>query len=134
MTIETTRSMALNTIGQVSVPVENLSRAVAFYRDQLGLPFLFEVPGMAFFDCHPTRLMLSLPEAQGEPAGSSILYFLTDDIQAAAHELADRGVEFLQPPHLVAKMTDHDLWMAFFVDSEANTMALMAEARPPAPD
>ncbi|HEX9796510.1 MAG TPA: VOC family protein [Anaerolineales bacterium] len=118
---------SLGPIGQVSVPVTELARAVKFYQEQLRLPFLFEVPGMAFFDCSPTRLLLTMPEEGDQPPGCSILYFRVDDVQQAAATLEKRGVAFLQSPHRVATMPDHELWMAFFADSEGNTMALMGE-------
>lgn len=119
----------LSQIGQIAVPISDLERAVSFYRDQLGIDFLFQVPNMAFFDCSGVRLMLALPEDGESNRGSSILYFRTDDIQATARQMADRGTKFVADPHLVAKMEDHDLWMAFFEDSEGNSMALMSEVR-----
>jgi methylmalonyl-CoA/ethylmalonyl-CoA epimerase len=122
-------SISLGKIGQVAVPIRDLRRAVDFYRDQLGMKFLFEVPKMAFFDCQGVRLLLSLPENEGDHRQSSILYFSVPDINAAFRELVNRGVNFTSEPHLIAKMPDHDLWMAFFEDSEGNTLALMSEVR-----
>jgi methylmalonyl-CoA/ethylmalonyl-CoA epimerase len=122
-------SPALGSIGQIAVNVQDLERAVGFYRDRLGLPFLMEVPGMAFFDCGGTRLMLGLPESEEYDHAASILYFRVDDIGATHAALTERGVDFRREPHLIAKMPDHDLWMAFFYDSEGNTMALMSEVR-----
>lgn len=114
-------------IGQISVPVEDLDRATAFYRDKLGLRFLFRAPpGMAFFDCGGVRLMLGVAESDAD-AGASILYFTVDDIEAAHAALAERGVDFVQPPHRVAEMEDHELWLAFFEDADGNAMALMSE-------
>lgn len=114
-------------IGQISVPVEDLDRATAFYRDKLGLRFLFRAPpGMAFFDCGGVRLMLGVAESDAD-AGASILYFTVDDIEAAHAALAERGVDFVQPPQKVAEMEDHELWLAFFEDADRNTMALMSE-------
>src|SRR5580658_4625932 len=108
----------LSQLGQIALNVEDLERAVTFYRDTLQVPFLFQFPGLAFFDCGGVRLMLSLPEGgDGKLYGrSSVLYFKVADIGAAAHELISRKVMFEQPPHLVAKLPDHDLWMAFFRD------------------
>lgn len=117
----------LGEIGQIAVTVRDLERAIEFYRDVLKLPFLFAVPNMAFFDCSGVRLMLGVPEADQDGQGSSILYFRVGEIQAAAHALAERGVEIKSKPHMVAQMEDHDLWMAFFDDSEGNTLALMSE-------
>jgi len=116
----------LSEIGQINVPVRDTSRAVAFYRDVLGMTFLFRAQDLAFFDCGGVRLLLDGgAEASGQT--SSILYFRVDDIQGSTGALRSRGVEIRSEPHLIAKMPDHDLWMAFFMDSEGNTMALMAE-------
>ena len=128
MTTET--NIRLSAIGQISVPVADLPRAIAFYRDQLGIDFLFEASGMAFFDCDGVRLMLNGPEArEASPAKpeSSVLYFKVPDIDAAHEHLSSRGVQFRGKPHVIAQMPDHDLWMSFFHDSEDNLHALMAE-------
>jgi methylmalonyl-CoA/ethylmalonyl-CoA epimerase len=117
-------------IGQVAIPVEDLERAVGFYRDVLRLPLLFRAPpGLAFFDCGGVRLMLSRPEGEGAPGAAGLLYYVVGDLAAAHDDLAGRGVEFLDPPHLVARLPDHELWMAFCRDSEGNTLALMSEVR-----
>ncbi|HKE01743.1 MAG TPA: VOC family protein, partial [Planctomycetota bacterium] len=58
---------------------------------------------------------------------SSILYFRVADIRASHEALVARGVAFDRAPFLVAKMPDHDLWMAFFRDPEKNFHALLAE-------
>ncbi len=123
------RAGGLSTIGQIGVPVKDITRAVAFYRDVLGLPFLFQAGNLAFFDCDGTRLLLDgVEEAAGH--ASSILYFRVDDIEFATETLRMRGVEIVSEPHMIAKMPDHDLWMSFFLDSEGHTMALMAEVQP----
>ena len=117
----------LDALGQIQVPVQDLTRAVSFYKEQLGLSFLFQVERMAFFDCDGLRLMLGLPESEAYDHPSSILYFRVDDIEDSQQALQSNGVAFMGDPHLVAKMPDHDLWMSFFQDSEGNTMALMSE-------
>jgi methylmalonyl-CoA/ethylmalonyl-CoA epimerase len=116
----------LRRVGQVAVVVRDVERAVAFYRDTLGLKLLFQAPpGLAFFECGGVRLMLSL--AEGTEAGTSIIYYAVDDIQRAHGVLAARGVRFVGQPHIVARMPDHDLWLAEFLDSEDNALALMCE-------
>jgi methylmalonyl-CoA/ethylmalonyl-CoA epimerase len=126
---QATTDFGLSQIGQISVTAHDLERAVAFYRDVLGVKLLFEVPPrMAFFDCSGIRLLLGLPEPDHDHPGS-ILYFKVADIRQAHARLRNRGVDFLQEPHLVARMPDHELWMAFFKDSEDNTLALMSEVR-----
>ena len=116
--------LTLGPIGQLAVNVRDLPRAVAFYRDVLGLPFLFEAGPMAFFDCAGVRLLLS---AADEGAGTSIVYYRVDDLEGAHARLLQRGVTIREAPHLVARMPDHELWMLFFEDSEGNVAALMSE-------
>jgi len=116
------------TIGQASINVHDLEQAVRFYRDTLGMQFLFQAgPKMAFFDCGGVRLMLALPEKPEFDHPSSIFYFKVGDIKAVAETLQSRGVKFDAPPHLLAAMADHDLWMAFFRDADGNLLALMSE-------
>ncbi len=123
-------TVGLGTIGQLAMNAHDIPRAVAFYRDALGMRLLFEVPPkMAFFDCGGVRLMLSLPETAEYDHAGSVLYFKVEDIQQAHDALAARGVAFVDTPHLVAKMPDHELWMTFFKDTEGNTLALMSEKR-----
>ena len=124
--LETIDSTKLSSIGQVSIAVKDLARAVAFYRDKLQLTLLFEVPNLAFFDCGGVRLMLSIPE-NDTSAGTSVIYYKVGDIETACAELKSRQVEFESEPHLIAKMPGHDLWMAFCRDSESNLVGLMCE-------
>jgi methylmalonyl-CoA/ethylmalonyl-CoA epimerase len=119
----------LSSLGQIGIPVRSVSAATAFYRDQLGLPFLFEVPGMAFFDAGGVRLMLSGPDVGALGPAGAVLYFKVADITATHDELVARGVEFVQRPHRVAELPDHDLWLAFFRDPSENLLALMSEVR-----
>jgi methylmalonyl-CoA/ethylmalonyl-CoA epimerase len=119
----------LGPIGQISMNARDIARATSFYRDVLGLRYLFSAGTMSFFDCAGTRLMLGVASAPEYDHPGSVLYFKVDDIRAAHRSLADRGAGFKTDPHLVAKMPDHELWMAFFSDTEGNTLALMAEKR-----
>ena len=113
-------------LGQVSVNVEDVDRATAFYRDKLGVKHLFSAGGMAFFAAGDVRLMLTKPEA--EFAGpSSLLYFKVDDIDQAHGDLEASGVVFRRGPTLTHADGGHELWMAFFADGEGNTHALMEE-------
>ncbi len=121
----------LTHISQISVTVQDLDRAVGFYRDVLGMELLFQVPNLAFFNCDGIRLMLGVPEQPEFDHPSSVLYFQVADIQEAYLTLSSRGVRFRGEPHLIARMADHDLWMAFFQDSEDNLLALMSEVRQP---
>ncbi|MGD1072974.1 MAG: VOC family protein [Bryobacteraceae bacterium] len=121
-------SASISSIGQIALTVTSLPRAVAFYRDILGLKFLFEASGMAFFDCGGVRLMLTTSETP-ESTYSSILYYKTADIHGASDHLKAHGVVFESTAHMIAKMPDHELWMAFFRDSEGNLLALMSEVR-----
>jgi methylmalonyl-CoA/ethylmalonyl-CoA epimerase len=120
----------LSTIGQIAMVVQDVERAIAFYRDTLGMKFIFQAPPkLAFFDCGGIRLMLTVPEEKEFDHPGSILYFKVDDIDAVYADLTAKGVDFRDAPHLIAKMPDHELWMAFFRDGEGNTLALMHEKR-----
>jgi catechol 2,3-dioxygenase-like lactoylglutathione lyase family enzyme len=121
--------LQLSVIGQIAVPVTDLERAVTFYRDTLGMKFLFQVPNLAFFDCAGIRLMLDIPEDGSGGRGSSVIYFKVDNIEGAYESLVSQGVTCEGTPHLIAKMPDHDLWMAFFRDPDENLLALMSEVR-----
>lgn len=124
-----TSQVGLAEIGQILVPVQDVERATAFYRDRLGMRFLFTAPpGLAFFASGSVRLMLSRPEGPDQPQRGSVLYFRVSEIQQAYRTLVERGVRFHDAPHLIAKMDTYDLWMAFFYDSEDNMLALMEEA------
>ena len=118
----------LSAIGQIAVNAHDIDRAVGFYRDTLGMKFLFSAPpGLAFFDCAGIRLMLSLPAKPEFDHPSSILYFKVDDIQEAARILTERGVHFEEQPAFVANMGSYDLWIGAFRDSENNMLAMMSE-------
>lgn len=123
--------MNLNQIGQIALHADDLDRAVAFYRDTLGMRFLFQVPpGLAFFDCGGIRLMIdAIKEKELPERISSMLYYKVGDLSAVYEALVSRGVSFESKPHLIAKMPDHELWMAFFRDSERNLVGLMSEVR-----
>ena len=123
--ISTAVPFGLSTIGQIALTVRDSSRSVAFYRDVLGMKLLFEMPDMGFFDCNGIRLMLSGSET-GETY-STIVYFKVPDIQVAYETLRGREVAFDREPHMIARMPEHELWMAFFRDPDRNLLALMTE-------
>ncbi|WP_455661741.1 VOC family protein [Pradoshia sp.] len=118
---------SLQKISQIGVPVVNLNRAVFFYKETLGLPLLFQTDRMAFFDLNGLRIMLSPPEKEEFAHPSSVLYFQVEDIRGAYEELSSKDVIFTGTPHIVTKMDNIETWMAFFHDSEGNTMALVSE-------
>ena len=122
--------VGLSQVDQIAVIVHDVDRAVRFYRDVLGLRFLFQVPQMAFFQCGEVRLMLGIPSEPEFDHPSSIIYYRVADIEAAHQALVARGVTFRSGPHLVHRAADHELWMAFCRDSEENLLALMSEVRP----
>ena len=122
--------MFIENIGQLAINVKDLSRAKSFYRDMLGLRHLFDAgPHMTFFDCGGVRLLLETARDPQFDHPSSIIYFRVADIAASCRAMKTKGLDFEQEPALVAPMPDHDLWMAFFRDSENNLMALMSEVR-----
>jgi methylmalonyl-CoA/ethylmalonyl-CoA epimerase len=119
----------LSRLHQISMRAHDVARATRFYRDVLGIPFLFEAPPrLAFFDCGGVRLMLSTPEPGFDHPGS-VLYFAVNDIHQMRDSLASRGVTFRSEPHKIATLADREVWLADFEDTEGNTLALMSEPR-----
>jgi methylmalonyl-CoA/ethylmalonyl-CoA epimerase len=116
------------TVGQILIPVDDLERAVAFYRDVLGLPFLFAAPPqMAFFACGGIRLLVGVMPAGQKTRRSSAIYFRIKDIAAVFATLSAKGVQFLATPHVVNRTPKSELWLAEFSDPDGNQLALMSE-------
>lgn len=122
-------TMQIKGIGQIAINIHDTERATVFYRDILGLKHLFTAGQLAFFDCGGVRLMLSPPSSPQYDHPSSILYFKVDDIQSEFARLKSLNVKMEGEPHLVARLPDHDLWLAGFYDSEGNVMEFMSEVR-----
>ena len=117
-------------IGQIAVVCEDVARASAFYGQTLGLRHLFDAgPQLSFYDCGGVRLMLTTAERPDDDHPGSILYFFVTGIEDVHRELSAKGVRFLDAPHLIARMPDHELWLSAFTDSEGNTMGIMEEKR-----
>ena len=118
---------------QVAQHVDDLDRAVGFYRDVLELPLIarFDPPGLAFFDLGDTRLLLEA----GAP--SALLYLRVDDPAATLERLRAQDVVIEQDAHVIFSDTDgqfgppgEDEVMAFFRDSEQNLVGLAGRCRP----
>jgi methylmalonyl-CoA/ethylmalonyl-CoA epimerase len=122
--MDTDSHFGLAQIEQIALPVYDLDRALDFYRSKLGMKFLFQAGNLAFFDCDGVRLMLSTPEDNTAPRPGSIMYFKVPEIHQAYRTLVERGVPFEDEPHFIADMGDFEIWMAFFRDSEQNTLAI----------
>ena len=121
-------NLAQSRIGQIAVVCKDVARATTFYRDVLGLRFLFAAgPTLSFFDCGGVRLMLSTAENTEHGRLSSMLYYFVSDIEGTQRDLKAKGVSFLEEPHMIAKMPDHELWLSAFNDSEGNMLGLMEE-------
>jgi methylmalonyl-CoA/ethylmalonyl-CoA epimerase len=120
--------MKVTHLRQVAQHVEDMERAVAFYRDVVGLDLLarFDPPGLAFFDLGGgTRLLL---EASAPPA---LLYLGVDDVTATTEQLRAAGVEIVGEPHIIFNDEAGQFGppgeaeeMSFFHDSERNLVAL----------
>jgi predicted enzyme related to lactoylglutathione lyase len=125
-----TDSIQISEIGQIAITVADVEKCTAFYRDVLGLPFLFAAgPNMAFLAAGSVRLMLSTPQGAGEPGKNSILYFKVDDIKAAHAAIVARGAPSEIEPRMAAKMPNYELWLSAVRDPEGNFIELMSEIR-----
>ena len=113
-------------VAQVAVTIRDLERAKNFYGDVLGLKHLFDAPpGLSFFQCGETRLMLSQPEGP-ETAGNSILYYGVDDVDASYRAMIELGVTFEEDPRCIAQVEGRDIWLAICRDSEGNLLGLIS--------
>jgi len=122
--------LKLSEIGQIAITVSDVSTALSFYRDVLGLTFLFSPgPNLAFLAAGGVRLMLSTPQGAGTPGHNSILYFKVADIVAMHTAIVGRGATSERAPQMVAKLPDHELWLAFLRDPDGNLVGLMEERR-----
>jgi predicted enzyme related to lactoylglutathione lyase len=122
--------LKLSEIGQIAVTVSDVNTALPFYRDALGLTFLFSPgPNLAFLAAGGVRLMLSTPQGAGTPGHNSILYFKVTDIIATHTAIVGRGATNERAPQLAAKLPDHELWLAFLRDPDGNLVGLMEERR-----
>jgi len=101
---------------------------IAFCEKVMGLRKLYRFGNLSFFDCAGVRLLLEKVEGPGPVQPQGCIYFRCADITLAVNELTARGLSFTSKPHLIARMDDHDLWMAFFTDPDGHTLALMQEA------
>ena len=120
----------LGRVGQIAINVHDVDRATTFYRDVLGMKFLFAAsPGLAFFDCGGVRLMLTVSESVEHASMSSVIYYVVTDVAEAHRSLSARGVAFEDEPHIVARMEGIELWMVSMKDSEGNLLALMCEVK-----
>lgn len=120
----------LSAIRQIAITVSNVERALGFYRDVLGLSFLFSPgPDLAFLDAGGIRLMLSTPQGAGEVGKNSILYFSVSDITSVHAALLERGATNERAPAMNAKMPDHELWTGFLRDPDGNLVGLMEEKK-----
>jgi methylmalonyl-CoA/ethylmalonyl-CoA epimerase len=115
-------------VGQLAIPVADLERSLQFYRDVLGLRFLFQAPpGLAFLDCGGVRLMLSKVQENDATSAAGVAYYRVSDLNAAYEALRQRGAKFVDEPHLIARMSDHELWMVFLRDPDGHLLGLMEE-------
>lgn len=121
-------NLANATVAQLLIPVSDFDKGVSFYRDILGVPFLFAAPPqMAFFNCGGVRLLVGvMPEGQTAQRGSAI-YFQVSDIGAVFSTLKDQGVAFRAEPHVVHRTPKSELWLAEFADPDGNQLALMSD-------
>jgi methylmalonyl-CoA/ethylmalonyl-CoA epimerase len=132
--IDTVKSTVhFDKIGQIAITVRDLARARSFYQDVLGMKFLFDAGSMCFFQCGDIRVMIGTSD-KPEASGGTILYFKVQDIHEVHAQLKEQAVMFVHVPHLVAKMPDHNLWMAFLKDPDGNVLGLMSEIPANLPD
>ena len=125
------KNMELSEILQIGMPAKDIERAVAFYRDVLGLPLLMEGPNMAFFKCGEVRLYVDANPGVAKPGDNSFIYFRSSNIQRDHAALKERNAKIQQEPHLIANLPDREIWLMWVRDSETNLLGIMEERRKP---
>ena len=115
---------------QVMQPVTDMVRARAFYGEVLRLPLTADYGPLVFFDLGGGMRLL-LETNDGGPSGS-ILYLAVEGIEDRTKELDAAGVEIVAAPHRIFVdeagtfgPAGEEEWMAFFKDSEGNTLAFV---------
>jgi lactoylglutathione lyase len=98
--------------------VEDMDKAVAFYRDMLGLKLRFASPDWSEFETGETTLALHRA-SDTHPAGSAQIGFSVEDIDAFFQEKGAQGVVFTRPP-----TPQHGVKLADFVDSEGTEVSV----------
>ena len=116
-------SLAGRKLVQVALTTRDAERSKAFYRDVLGLPLLFEVPNMTFYQLGDLRLMVGMENSM--TPGGSVLYLDAPDIDTLGAELEKRGVRFLGPATVVQRTEKGELRLREFRDPDGNSLALM---------
>lgn len=121
-------TLSTNSLGQIAITVSQVDTALLFYRDILGLPFLFSAgPNLAFLQAGTVRLMLSTPQGAGQIGANSVLYFRVSAIEQAYQQMVAAGARAERAPMLAASMPDHQLWLGFLRDPDGNLVGLMEE-------
>jgi catechol 2,3-dioxygenase-like lactoylglutathione lyase family enzyme len=77
--------------------VADMDKAVAFFRDRLGLDLRFESPHWTEFSTGETTLALHLA-SDSHPAGTTSVGFGVEEIDVFYAEALEAGVEFTAPP------------------------------------
>ena len=115
-------------IMQVAIPAKDVDRASAFYAEKLGMQLLFKPsPTMAFLACGDTRIYLDANSGVAGIEGNTLLYFRATDIERAHRSFQERGVEIKEPPHVIARLPDREVWLMWIRDSESNLLGVMQE-------
>ena len=113
-------------VSNVWVPVEDMQRALGFYRDVLGLTVKMESPEWSELDAGGLSIGLNAREtASGSSSGGAVITFQPEaGIEAEVAQLQGKGVTF------TGEVSSYD-WgsVAPFRDSEGNDLQLYA---PPA--
>jgi catechol 2,3-dioxygenase-like lactoylglutathione lyase family enzyme len=115
----------LSGICQIALASADPGALVAFYRDTLGLPVLFEASGMTFFQSGSTRLMIGGAQPGQHVGGDAVIYFEPRDWSAGESALETKGIAFLHPAQKLQDAPGRELMLRAFKDPEGHTLAIM---------
>ena len=115
----------LTGICQIALASADPGALVAFYRDTLGFPVLFETNGMTFFQSGATRLMIRAAQPGQQVGGDAILYFEPRDWSSTESALEAKGIAFLHPAQKLQQAPGRELMLRAFKDPEGHALAIM---------
>ncbi|HLI66599.1 MAG TPA: VOC family protein [Caulobacteraceae bacterium] len=98
--------------------VADMDKAIAFYRDVMGLPLKLQSPFWSEFDTGAVTLALH-PASERNPAGRVQLGFATPDLQALYAARETNGLSFSAPP-----VDEHGTLLSRIVDCEGADVSL----------
>jgi catechol 2,3-dioxygenase-like lactoylglutathione lyase family enzyme len=115
----------LKGFAQIGIATAEPGKIIAFYRDVLGFPLLFEAGGMSFLQAGATSLMIGAASEPQAIGGDILLYFEPHDWRAAEARLIAAGVAFERDEQVVQRHEGREHVLRPFRDPEGRRLYLL---------